>query len=292
MKKLLFIILIIVLLLPYAVFGEGAATVDWIVEKGYFGVGGLNLDTKINRASFATVTVRLMGLESEALNYRGRPAFKDIEDFQGGWASAYISVAKENGLMSGKTLDKFDPEGNITYMEMLAVFMRILGYEDGVDFVKYPEDYYKKALEIDLGDMYVPLDEEVNRGTVLDTMVKALNTPLKGQDHTLFHILNSKLDKENSSKSDVPTKIAIDNLYFSTSIVGVFRGDLKGDKDFTGYRVVLLGNNGKVYGSASLSKDGKFSISNFDIGLMAKLIGYRYEVFNREGRLVLQGQLR
>lgn len=297
MKKVLFFILIIVLLLPPIAYGEGVATTNWVVAKGYFGVGGLNLDNKINRASFATVTVRLMGLESEALNYKGKPAFTDIEDFQGGWATSYISIARERGLMSGKSLDKFDPGGNITYLETLVVFMRILGYEDGIDFVSYPDDYYKKALEIGLGDIYIPINEEVYRKTVLDTMVKALNTPVKGKEYTLFQLLNSNVDEDKPMeddtpiKTEAPIKITMENIYFNTIITGAFRGELKGTTDFTGYKVMLLGNNGAIYGSADLGKSGIFSISNFNIGIVAKINGYRYEVYNDEGKLVLQGDL-
>ena len=279
-------ILSLALLLPSFVYGEGTADVKWIVDKGYFGVGGLQLDKKINRASLATVTIRLMGLESEALNYKGKALFKDIENFQGGWATPYASLVKENGLMSGNSKDKFNPGGNVTYVELLTVFMRVLGYKDGMDFINYPDDYYKKALEIGLGDMYISKDEEVLRETVLNTMVKALNTNIKDKDYTLFSNLNSKPKKEAP-----PVKITMENMKFNTIISGVFSGELKGTSDFTGYRVVLLSKSGSIYESKVLDKSGKFVIDSFDIGVLAKLNGYKYEVYNGQGALVLEGQL-
>lgn len=284
MKKLILIILSLALLLPSFVYGEGVANEDWVVDMGYFGVGGLDLDKKINRASLATVTVRLMGLEDDALQYKGKSKFKDVNNFQGGWAIPYVSIANDNGIMSGISKDSFNPGGNLKYIEALTVFMRILGYEDGIDFVTYPDDHYKKALEIGLADMHISQNEEVLRKTVLDTMIKTLNLSMKDQDHTLYDSLMS--DKETPL-----AKTSIGDIKFNTTIAGIFSGVLRGSKDFTGYKVVLLSKNGTIYGNKVLSKDGKFSFEGFDVSVLAKLSGYKYEVYNREGDLVLESQL-
>lgn len=286
LKRIILIILSLALLLPSFVYGEGAADVDWVVHKGYFGVGGLDLDKKINRAGLATITVRLMSLEDDALSYKGKPLFKDVEKFQGGWAAPYTYIVKENGIMSGNSKDTFNPGGNVKYIEVLTVFMRILGYEDGVDFVKYPDDYYKKALEIGLGDMYISSNEEVLRETVLDTMVKALNLNIKNKDYTLYNSLSSKPKEEAPA-----TKVTMTNVKFNTTIAGIFSGELKGSKDFTGYRVVLLSRDGGIHSNKILDKSGKFTIDGFDVSAFSKLKGYRYEVYNGQGVLILEAQL-
>lgn len=286
MKRIILIVLSLALLLPSFIYGEGMAEAKWIVDRGYFGVGGLELDKKINRAGLATVTVRLMGLESEALNYKGKALFKDIDSFQGGWATPYASLVKENGLMSGNSKDTFNPGGNVTYVELLTVFMRVLGYKDGVDFVNYPDDYYKKALEIGLGELHISRDEEVLRETVLNTMVKASNMNIKDKDHTLFSIL----DTRPIIGTPVIT-VTMDNLKFNTLISGVFSGELKGTSNFTGYKVVLLSKKGSIHGSEVLGRSGLFSIESFDVSVFTKLNGYKYEVYNKEGILVLEAQL-
>lgn len=264
---------------------------EWIVDKKYFGVGGLNLDKKMNRAELATMTIRLIGLEDAANEYKGKSSFRDVDNFQGGWATPFVHLAKEKGLISGKSKDIFNPNGNVTYIELLTIFMRVLGYEDGIDFINYPDDYYKKALEIGLAHMYISPNEEVLRETVLSTMVKALNINLKGQDYTLFASINSVTDKEVSSKENPKEIITITNIKFNTIISGVFSGILKGSRDFTGYKVVLLSQDGAIYGDTVLGKDGIFSIDKFDVGALAKLKGYRYEVYNKEGDLILKGKL-
>ena len=291
MRRIILIVLSIALLLPSFVYGEGMADREWIVDKKYFGVGGLNLDKKMNRAELATMTIRLIGLEDAANEYKGKSSFRDVDNFQGGWATPFVHLAKEKGLISGKSKDIFNPNGNVTYIELLTIFMRVLGYEDGIDFINYPDDYYKKALEIGLAHMYISPNEEVLRETVLSTMVKALNINLKGQDYTLFATINSVTDKEVSSKEDPKEIITITNIKFNTIISGVFSGILKGSKDFTGYKVVLLSQDGAIYGDTVLGKDGIFSIDKFDVGALAKLKGYRYEVYNKEGDLILKGKL-
>lgn len=289
LKRILLIILSIALLLPSFVYGEGIATREWIVDKGYFGVGGLNLDKKMNRAGLATVTVRMVGLESVANEYEGKSSFKDVDNFQGGWAIPFIHLAKENGFISGKSKDIFNPGGNISYVELLTVFMRVLGYKDGMDFVKYPDDYYKKALELGIADMYISIEEEVLRETVLSTMVKTLNTNLKGKDYTLFESLNN-IEPEKDVQ-ETTKYISMTNVKFNTTISGVFSGILNGNDDFTGYKVVLLSQNGTVYGDTILGKSGAFSINGFDIGVLTKLNGYKYEVYSKDGNLILKAKL-
>lgn len=286
MKRIVLIILSMALLLPTVVFGEGMADSKWIVDKGYFGVGGLKLDKKMNRAELATVTIRMMGLESEAMKYKGKSSFTDVDNFQGKWATPYIQLAMENGLVNGKSKDIFNPGGTLTYTELLTVFMRVLGYKDGVDFIKYPDDYYKKALEIGLADMYISGKEEVLRETVLDTMIKTLNTMIKDKDYSLFHSLTSE-PKEEAPVVDITIK----DVKFNLLISGIFSGELKGTDDFTGYKVILLSNNGMIYESKVLGKSGAFVFDSFDIGILAKLTGYKYEVYNKEGKLLIESKL-
>jgi len=283
LKRIILIILVLALLLPSFVFGEGLAKEQWVIDQKLFGVGGLNLDKNMNRAELATVTIRLMGLEKDAKKYKGKSGFKDADDYQDGWARGYIALAKNNNLISGKSKDRFDPSGNLLYVDLLTVFMRVLGYEDGMDFVHYPKDYYDKALEIGLADMYIPGDTVVLRDLVLSTMVKALNTYLRDEDYTLFELLDG-LPKEEDPIGD----ITADSITFNTLVTGVFSGQLKGAKDFTGYKIVLLSGAGNVYDDQILRRNGVFSFSGFDIGILAKLNAYKYEVYNTKGKLVLE----
>lgn len=262
--------------------------IERVVERGYFGQGGLNLNGEMNRAEFATVSVRLLGLENKANSYIGKGPFKDVEKFQGGWAIGYTAIAHSEGIMEGNSNTKFNPSGKISYIEMLTVFMRILGYEDGIDFIKYPDDYYKKALEIGLGDIDRNPSEKVTRGDVALYMEKLLDMKLKDNDITLIAKLD---DMPQIIKNEENENISMEKLSFSTTMIGLFSGNLKGRNDFTGYKVELLSLNGKVYDSTFASKNGEFKILNFDIGVMAKIEGYKYRVYDENGKVVLEGNL-
>lgn len=286
-RKVLVFVLVSSLLLPSFAFGEHIPKdIERVVERGYFGQGGLNLNGEMNRAEFATVAVRLLGLENKAKSYSGKGPFKDVENFQGGWAIGHTAIAQNEGIMKGHSSTKFNPSGKVSYIEMLTVFMRILGYEDGIDFVKYPDDYYKKALEIGLGDIDRNPIEKVNRGDVALYMEKLLDMNLKDKDNTLIQVLDTKPDTVKAEE-----KIYISELKFNTSVAGILSGKLNGRDDFVGYKVELFSLGGKVYDSTFASKNGEFKILNFDIGVMAKIEGYKYRIYDENGKVILEGNL-
>lgn len=289
MKKIVLFLLIFSLFIPSFVLAADRVDRKWIIENKYFGQGGLRLDEKISRAELATLVVRLMGLNVK--NFKDSDLiFKDIKYYQGGWAAEDISIAASRGLIRGVSMDRFNPSGDVTYNELLTVFMRVLGYRDGIDFSSYPDDYYNKALEIGLADLYISGEKVVSREIVLSSMEKALNTSLKSSDDTLYEMLSSesKIVSRDTSKDDIEIK----DLVFNTLVSGTFKGNLVGRDDFTGYRVVLLSNNGSIYDNVILDAKGDFTISDFDIGLIGKLGGYKYEIYDNRGQLILEDSLK
>ena len=287
-RKVLVFVILMSLLLPSLAFGEKVPKeIKRVVNRGYLGKGGLNLDKDINRAEFATVAVRLMDLEKEAKTYSGKGPFKDVSKFQGGWAVGYTALAHREGIMKGVSDTSFNPKGKVTYVEMITVFMRILGYEDGIDFVDYPDDYYEKGLELGLGQVHKKANDKMTRGDVALTLEKLLDMTMKSEDVTLI----DKLDKVPKVVEKKEEKITMTDISFNTSITGLFKGKLQGKTDFSGYKVELSSLGGKIYDSTFASKDGKFKIFDFDIGYLAKLEGYKYRVYDDNGNVVLDGQL-
>jgi|GEM_PF-1871370 len=286
-RKLLVCLLLLSLLLPSFAFGETTPKeIKRVVNRGYLGQGGLNLDKEINRAEFATVAVRLMGLEKEAKSYNGKSSFKDVSKFQGGWAVGYTTLADKEGVMRGVGSSSFNPNGKVTYVEMMTVFMRILGYEDGIDFVDYPNDYYEKGLELGLGQVHKKANDKVTRGEIAIIIERMLDMKMRDKDITLI----DKLD-DVPIVVEVKKDIYMTDMSFNTSITGLFSGKLKGTDDFAGYKIELLSSGGKIYDSTFASKDGKFKILDFDIGYLAKLEGYKYRVYDGNGKVVLDEQL-
>lgn len=294
-KKVLLILLSLVLVVPTIV---GAARpvpsdIKRVVDNGYLGQGGLYLNRNINRAELATVVVRLLDLESEARNFKGPMPFKDVKNFQNGWASPYIGLAYREAIIQGTSSTTFNPQGPVSYVDMLTIFIRVLGYEDGMDLKNYPNGYYTKAVEIGLANVYMDMNKKLTRGDVALTMEKLLDLPMKNSETTLMENLNKKAKPEKPEK---PEKIQIRNLDFTTTITGLFKGRLIGRDDFSDYKVELLSiesdkKKPKVYGQTSLDKNGIFEIYGFDISWIARIKGYRYKIYDGKDNLIMEGNL-
>lgn len=274
MKKVCSIILVVLLLLPNLAFANGV-------------IGPENPNKNLSRAEMATVSVRLLGLESLKGNYNKKGDFKDVK----GWALPYVNIASEMKIMKGSSQNIFNPNGQLTYVEVLTVLMRILGYEDGIDFKKYPTDYYNKALEIGLGDLYIKDKEVITRSIASDTIDKALELNMKNSDLKLKDNLNRSKTEVPKTNDTVVENITISNIQFNSSIVGMFSGELKGSSYFTNYKVELLSKGGQVYETTTLGESGSFSILGFDVGVISQLTGYMYKVYDAKGNMILSSDL-
>lgn len=251
-------------------------------------IGPENPNKNISRDEMAVVAVRLLGMEGLKDDYNKKGKFKDVD----GWALPFVNIASENNIMMGKSKDAFGPKANLSYIEVLTVMMRILGYEDGIDFVNYPLDYYNKAMEIGLGDLYIGDKELISRSVVSETIDRALTLNIKDSNLSLGDKLARSPSKAPLVDKDLDKNISLDKLVFNKSILGIFSGELKGASDFTNYKLELLSKSGDIYGSETLSKSGDFKITGFDIDLMSKLSGYMYKLYDAKGNIVLSSDLK
>lgn len=271
--------------------GNQNEEIQRVIDRGYMGKGKDDWNSNLNRAELATIAVRLMDLETEAHNYKGNIPFIDVKDFQGGWATSYVALAYRENIVRGISPTKFNPRGQVSYIEMVTVFMRILGYRDGLDFVDYPEDYYTKAISIDLAEVYIDTNQKVTRKDVALTIEKLLDSPMKNADITLAE----KLDKKPRPivKDE---KVFMTNVNLNTAIMGMFSGQLYGKDDFKDYKVELISKEDKYgkyekYGETIVEEDGSFKIWGFDTGFIARNRGYRYRVYDGDEKLILEGNL-
>lgn len=269
---------------PYDVYTENLRVFQLGVIKD-----GSGLEKNLTRAELSAIAVRLCGLEYMKYYQRSSTSFKDVN----GWAVPYVNMAYDLGLMKGVN-EYFYPNRSISYVELLTILMRVLGYEDGVDFVKYPEDYYNKSLEIGLANLYIPHHEIITKEIVIRTIDKALSLNMRNMDKDLasFYSYISMPSMEIPPKDYSVDSINLGSLNFNTTLVGVFSGVLGGVSDLFGYRISLLSGSGNTLESVSTDKNGGFSIEGFDISPLGKLQGYKYEIYSPNGTLVLWGDLK
>ncbi len=139
--------------------------------------GTLGLDRNITRAEFATLAVRIEGLEDLQGEHKGETIFKDMSASH--WASGYVNIAEAKGLVEGFEDRTFRPEEEITYVQALAVVVRILGYDKDV-VGEWPDNYIDMGESLGLG-RYIDLsaNEPINRGEIAVLIYNALGVTVK-----------------------------------------------------------------------------------------------------------------
>lgn len=91
--------------------------------------GDLMEDQTLERQEFAKVIAQLNGALDEAAAYVTPGTFADFDKVEG-WAKPYVAYAEEQGWMTGKTGNIFDPAAELKSQELIVVLLRVLGYDD------------------------------------------------------------------------------------------------------------------------------------------------------------------
>ena len=84
------------------------------------GNGRFDPDGQMTRAEFATIVVRALGLSGKTVT-----VFSDVS--ADSWCAPYVGAAYTNGIASGKSATRFDPNGTITRQEAAAMLTRAAG---------------------------------------------------------------------------------------------------------------------------------------------------------------------
>lgn len=87
--------------------------------------GTFKPDNTVTRAEAATMIVRMLGLADEV--EQGDTNFTDVA--ADNWASGYINVAEANGIINGMGDGTFNPNGEVTYGQIVKMIVCALGYE-------------------------------------------------------------------------------------------------------------------------------------------------------------------
>ena len=143
------------------------------------------LEDPLTRIQALILTIRLLGLEEEALAFEGVNPFGDVPKY----AEPYTAFAYANGITNGVRPNRFEPDRPITAQEFTAFLLRVLGYSDkaGMDF-EY-RDTLKKAVEVSLYNVETlgGLSEGVFlRDYAVTAMVHALLTNVKDDEDVML----------------------------------------------------------------------------------------------------------
>jgi hypothetical protein len=134
------------------------------VEDGDFAPG-----REITRAEFAKIAAYLVGLGEAAEAASGMTKFSDVPASH--WASGYINLAVNEGLVKGYPDGTFKPSANVTNAEVLTVLVRALGLGPVVEQPSkgtWPSNYIAQASQsrITTGISGLTPDVAATRGNV------------------------------------------------------------------------------------------------------------------------------
>jgi len=173
---------------------------------GGFPDGTFRPDEPATRAQFAKIIVTAMGV-GDAANYaQGSTKFSDVPSNH--WASGFINVATDMGVIKGRPDGTFGPEDQVTYAEAITMIVRALGYEPAAQAKGgYPGGYLAIAAEKEITkNVKIVSTMAANRGDVAVMVDNSLDVNLMEQvsygDEARFQEVDKTLleDKLNTNK--------------------------------------------------------------------------------------------
>lgn len=155
--------------------------------------GDYRLNDKLSRSEAAALAVRMLGKEMYVLlnasNY-SKTSFPDVDASL--WYAPYVGYCTKEGILSGNTDGKYNPNDFITEKAFLKIILGVLGYEINKDYTWV--NLYKKAFEAGLVTeiSYIVKEEDntdFNRGNAVNIMYNALVLDNKKTGKALFYTL-------------------------------------------------------------------------------------------------------
>lgn len=124
--------------------GEAVSILSNLGILSGFEDGTFRPDETVTRAQMASIIVRTLGYDSQAVSSAGSTVFSDVAADH--WASGYINVAQAQGIISGYGNGMFGPEDKVTYEQAVKMIVSALGYDlVAVQKGGYPTGYLAVA---------------------------------------------------------------------------------------------------------------------------------------------------
>ena len=199
MKKLLAMVLALVMTLSLAVsasavkadekinedYAEAVAVLNGMgVFKGYED-GSFKPENNITRAEVATIIYRIYTGDVAKNDKSGLYAsYNKFTDMAGaGWAAGYIGYCSNAELVKGYPNGTFQPSGNITGYEVLAMILRAVGYDKngeftGADWALNVAKYAEQLHILDNVAKTTNLGAPASRELVAEILFRAINVPM------------------------------------------------------------------------------------------------------------------
>ncbi len=154
---------------------------------------GYELDRVPTRLESLVFTLRLSGLEDEAMAYEDETQFSDVPD----WGKNYVAYAFDNEIITGVDENTFGSDMQVRDKDFYTMILRTLGYSD-VDGDFTWASSATVAVRMGLIE-YV--DTEFDRASMFECALTALSTKLKDSDDKLIDVLITSGDIDRAKAS-------------------------------------------------------------------------------------------
>lgn len=180
--------------------------------------GDPQYDKNFTRAEAAAIMVQLSGMKAAIDAAKGPTKFKDVPTSH--WATGVINLAVGSGIIKGYPDGTFKPDANVTYAEMSAMLVGVLGYTPKLQGT-WPSNVIGKAAQLGLLDGVTVTDYNAAavRSNVFLAADNALDTnPLKetkdGYEEDTKTLMENKLNvtvKKEGTITAVPNTSGVKN---------------------------------------------------------------------------------
>ncbi len=136
--------------------------------------GTFGPDRTITRAEFAAVMTRAIGMEALVGGASSSAIFTDME---GHWATGYVKIAYDRGIILGMGDGTFAPDSPVTYEQVVKMIVCALGREQAaINKGGWPNGYLADASDIELtvGAIQGSTNTPASRGIVAQLVFNSL----------------------------------------------------------------------------------------------------------------------
>ncbi|MBQ7254764.1 MAG: S-layer homology domain-containing protein [Oscillospiraceae bacterium] len=244
---------------------EKTEAVDVLSAIGVIGGypdGSFKPEGEVTRAEMAKMVAVIMNKGEDVGDlYKNACKFADSANH---WAAGYIAYCAQEGIISGKSETKFDPDGKVTGTEAAKMLLCALGYDadaEGFKGATWASAVLSKAAKIGLvgtdANLTVDMGAALNRDNTAQMMLNALQSDMVEYESTSTITVSGVTINNNSKASAVTkkgaqySKIANDAVAADTYVVQL------GEEMFKDLEKVGAGNDAFGRATSNWTFEGK-----------------------------------